>query len=469
MSAAQLTALLPLIILGVGATLLLLWGAWAPRSQGPTLGGALLAFAAALASGLITPPVVAIQGLLAFDPLARTATLVFSLLAGATLLIGHRYTAERAFASGLYSGLLLFAAAGMALLGGATSLTGLFVGLESLSLALYILIGFDRQRPESSEAAIKYLILGMTASGVLAFGIGLIYLGGGSLDLRAAASVLASDANPLALCGWALLLVAAGFKLSFVPFHLWTADVYQGAPTPVSGLLAAGSKGAVALLLIRLVTLLPDGGWGKLAPLLSVLAILTLLAGPFAALGQSQAKRLFGWSSVGQLGFVLAGVSVGSREGAIAAGFFIVAYALATFCAFALLTTLAPAGEELDNIAALRGLGWRRPWLGGALALCLFSLAGIPGTAGFLGKLQIFLALLRAGAIPLALTGALAVLLAAAFYLRLLLTLYEPGTDAPLARTDRLAACVIFPCVILILLFGLYPTPLLYLLSMVVP
>lgn len=471
MNAAELHALLPLLLLALGATGLLLGSAWAPQSQAPLSIGALLALGAALCAGLYAPAVASAGGMVATDPFGRGCVILFSTFAGLTLLLSRRYAAERAFDAGIYAGLVLFCAAGMAFLAAATSLVGLFAGLESLSLALYILIAFDRSRPQSGEAGIKYLLLGMTAGGVLAFGIGLIYLGCGSFTLTAAVATL-SGAGPLpgiALFGWALLVAAAAFKLSFVPFHLWTADVYQGAPLPVSGFLAAGSKGAVALVLARIATTFHPG-WGILTPLLLTLAALTLLAGPLAALAQrSNVKRLLAWSSVAHMGFLLVPLAVGGKGSGTAVGFYVVVYALATLGAFGILALLSAPDRELDHFDALRGLGYRRPWYGLGLVLCLFSLAGIPGTGGFLGKFQVLLIALRGGAVGLVLFAIVAAVISAAYYLRLILTLYMAGEHHPLGEGDAPAAGAILLCILGLLFLGLYPTPLLQLLARLLP
>lgn len=467
MSSADLWALLPLLILTLGATALLLVGVWWPRYSALLLAASAIALVALLAAGVVTPTVGAVGGLLGVGPFGRFGMILFALLAAMTLLLSLRYGRMRRFSGGEYGALLLFAAAGMGLLAGATSLIGIFLGLESLTLALYILIAFDKHGPDGAEAGLKYLILGAVATGILAFGIALIYLSSGSFHLPEALAGLngTSPFPKIALLGWGLFFAAVAFKLSLVPFHLWTPDVYQGSPAPISGLLATGSKGAVVVALVGLSSGL-NPGWGPLAPLLLGLASLTLIIGPFAALAQQNVKRMLAYSSVVHMGFTFVALSVGGPAGRSATLFYVCAYGIATLGAFGVLACLTPeGGEEVQNYDALLGAGYRRPWHSAALTLFLLSLAGIPATAGFVAKFGVLLAALRAGQTWLALIGVFAALISIYYYLRLITTLYMTGEgETPLGSGDSAAHGVLLFCVVTVLFLGLWPGPLLELL-----
>ncbi|OGR32269.1 MAG: hypothetical protein A2091_08705 [Desulfuromonadales bacterium GWD2_61_12] len=469
MNEAELYALLPLLILTLGATVLLLGGAWRINPRTLLGAGIGLALLAALAAGGLPPTVTEVGGMAATTPYARFCTILWCALAALTLLLSLGTGPRRNFAGGEYAALVLFAAAGMSLLSAATTLVGLFLGLESLTLALYILIAFDKNSPLGAEAGLKYLVLGATATGLIAFGIALLYLAAGSFDLSVALSPV-SGRGPLhgaALIGWGLLLVAAAFKLSLAPFHLWTPDVYQGAPAPITGLLATGSKGAVATALIALAAAngtLPTPG------LLTALALLTLAAGSLAALAQQNVKRMLAYSSVSHMGYILLALIAGGSVGRGVALFYVVAYAAATVAAFGVVAALARDSGEVQDYTRLHGLAWRRPWLAAVLTVALLSLAGIPATAGFIAKFGVFLALLRSDHPGLALAGVAAALVSVYYYLRLVTVLYMPGEGRePLGGGDVAAHTALLVCLLILLFLGLYPGPLLGLIAVIVP
>jgi NADH-quinone oxidoreductase subunit N len=470
MSWLDLVALAPVLVLLFGSTAILMVGAWWPARRPLLLAGAAVALAAALCAGFFPPPVLEVATMYGAGPYARFFTILWSAVAAVTLLLSLRYGEERAFPGGEYASLVLFAAAGMALLSAATSLVGLFLGLESFTLALYILIAFHKQGVEGAEAGLKYLVLGAVATGFLAFGIALIYTASGSFHLPEAVAPLAAgtEMRPVALLGWAMLLVAIGFKVSLVPFHLWTPDVYQGAPAPVTGLLATGSKGAVFAALVTLFAGMPAGG--ELAPILAGLAAVTLLVGTLAALPQQNVKRMLAYSSVVHMGYVLTGLLAGGTAGRSAVVFYLVAYAAVTLGAFGVIASLADGQGEPQDYADLRGLGYRHPFRAGALAVFLFSLAGIPPTAGFIGKFSIFYAAIQAGYLWLALLGVLASLISLVYYLRPVIVLFMAEEEAPVRHpggAEEHAALLV--CLAAALLLGFLPGPLLDLIAAVIP
>lgn len=472
MSGLDLLSLLPVLILALGATAILMLGAWWPSRRALLLASVALALVAALAAGGLTPPLPEVARMFSAGPYARFFTILWALLAALVLLLSLRYGAERRFPAGEYPCLVLFSAAGMALLSSASSLVGILLGLESFTLALYILIAIDKQGTRGMEAGLKYLVMGIVATGFIGFGIALIYCAGGTFHLPEALQVAASatgELRPLALLGWGLLLCGLGFKISLVPFHLWTPDVYQGAPSPVTALLSIGSKGAVFAALLTALLALPEIG-PTLSQVLWMLAAVTMLVGTLCALRQQNLKRMLAYSSIVHMGYLLTGLLAGGETGRSSVLFYLIAYAAASLGAFGVITSFALQGEEPQDYHDLRGLGYHHPRRSTALACFLLSLAGIPPMAGFLAKFGIFHAALRADYLGLALIGVLASLLSVYYYLRPIIVLFmtkeravclHPGVPAEHA--------VLALCLGATLLFGVYPAPLFELIRLVVP
>jgi NADH-quinone oxidoreductase subunit N len=359
----------------------------------------------------------------------------------------------------------------MALLSGSTSLIGLFLSLESFTLALYILVSFHRNNDPGAEAGLKYLVLGAVTTGFMAFGIALIYAASGTFQLPEALYGLQAGGHlrPWGLLGWGLMLVAIGFKISLVPFHLWTPDVYQGAPAPVTALLATGSKGAVGAALVLLLARAP-GAWQELVPLLWLLALITMLVGSLSALPQQNLKRLLAYSSVVHMGYLLTALLPGSADGFSAVVFYLTVYTVASLGAFAVITSLADVDGEPQELAAWRGLGYRHPLRSAVLAACLLSLAGMPLTGGFIGKFVLFHAAIKGGFLWLALVGIVASLVSFAYYLRVILVLYSSDeTPAELHAGTPLEHAVLLVCATAVLLLGIYPAPLLDLTAALIP
>jgi NADH-quinone oxidoreductase subunit N len=475
MTTQELIALTPFLILLAGATVLLLAAPFVREDRSwPLAAGLLTAVAAALTAALFEPPVTEVARMFATGTFARFFLALWSLAAAGTLALAPRYISARRLPPGEFTALVLFAATGMALLSASTSLTGIFLGLESYSLALYVLIAFNRYSSQSAEAGLKYLVLGGVAAGFLAFAIALIYAASGTLHLPEALSSLATGAalSPLALAGWALLLAAFGFKMSLVPFHFWTPDVYQGSPVPVTGLLATGSKGAVVAILLVLMTSLPTASQ-SLIPVLWLLAALSMAVGTFCALAQNNVKRMLAYSSVTHMGYVLAALLTWNATGQNAVLFYLVAYTVMTLGAFAALTALS-GKEERQTLDDLRGLGRSRPLPAATLTFCLLALAGLPPSAGFSGKLALFASVISGGYPWLALLGILASLFSVYFYLRPALRLYAAESEtAPVAIEAGVSLAgekvILLLCMALTLFLGLWPEPLFNLVARIIP
>lgn len=401
---------------------------------------ALSAAAAAGAAALeVTPNFSTSGGLLDLSGYARYFTFLFAAITLLTILFVHRYARDRGFAGDEFYGLLLLAAAGMVLVAGALNWIIFFLGLELLSLSLYILIAVRKGRVSSIEAGLKYFIMGAVASAFLIFGVSLLYAMSGTLAV--AGSLAAARAYPqhlpVILMALALILVGIGFKTSLVPFHLWTPDVYQGAPAPVTAFLSAGSKVALFAALLRFSLLVAEPVWTYCLPALWVLAALTMLAGNLTALYQTSIKRLLAYSSIGQMGYLFMTL-LAVKQGAVPAlMFYLTVYAVMDLGAFGLIGSFstAQADPDLDELADYRGLGYSQPWRAAVLAVCLISLAGLPPTAGFMGKFALFRAVLQADYVVLAAIGILTVLLSIYYYFKVVVALYlqpaNPGVETP--------------------------------------
>ena len=463
MNSQDLFALLPVLILGLGSTLILMAGAWRVRFHTLMVSGIVIA-ALAVAAAFCPPSVTEIGGMFSSGPFARFFTVVWSLLAALVLLLSFRYGAERRFDGGVYCSLILFAAAGMSLLSAATSLVGFFLGLETFTLVFYILIAFDRESVFGAEAGLKYLVLGAVATGFMAFGIALVYLGAGTFHIPEAFAAMLTDHHlrPSALFGWVMLTVAVGFKISLVPFHFWTPDVYQGSPAPVGGMLATGSKGAVVAALIGIYISLGQAV-ADLASLTWLLSAVTMIVGTFCALVQRNLKRMLAYSSVVHMGYVLIGLLAGGDEGFSAVSFYLVVYSVATLGSFAVIASFSHAGAEPQEEEDIQGLGYRYAFRSAMLTVFLISLAGLPPTAGFIGKFGIFSAAIKSDLLGLTLIGILASLVSVYYYLRVTIVMYMANVEPAHALHPgcRSEYAVLAFCLILVLLLGVYPGPLL--------
>ncbi|HZV80798.1 MAG TPA: NADH-quinone oxidoreductase subunit N [Geobacteraceae bacterium] len=464
MSVADLWILMPLLLPAIGALLALLLGAISPGRAATQI--AVVALLATALWSLQAPPLaVAPQLGIAATPLARLFSVFFSLMGAAVLLVSVSYNDLRGIRGEEYPATVLFGVFGMVALASATNLLVLFLGLEAMTFAFYILVAMDLGRESSAEAGMKYLLPGALSAAFLAFGIALLYTVTGSLEL--AAALRGGGGSLLALAGWGFLLIGVAFKMSLVPAHLWTPDVYQGAPTPVVALLSGGSKGAAILLLLMLLPLAGDITF--LSAPLRLLSLLSMVVGNLAALLQSRVKRMLAYSSIGQMGYVVLALVGGGAGGYRAAAFYAVAYGVMSLAAFAALAALEPPGRG-ELLQEYRGAGKARPLAAGVLCLALFALAGIPPTAGFTGKFLIFTAAIRGGEIPLAVIGILTAAVSAYYYLRVVVVLFmqdPPETEFP--ATSATMAGVLAAASTCILFLGLFPSHLLDLLKPIFP
>jgi NADH-quinone oxidoreductase subunit N len=462
--------LTPILSLAAGGTLAFGAAFWRARPRGLLFVLALATAAAgALAAALVEPRLAAFQGMVALGGFSRFFTFLILAITALTTLFVRRYGEIRDFAGDEFYGLLLFAALGMVLVAAALNWVIFFLGLELLSLALYVLIAIRKGEPLGNEAGLKYFIMGAVASGILTFGIALLYALSGSLMIM---DSLAAGLSPLGslpgvILALALILIGVGFKLSLVPFHLWTPDVYEGAPAPVTAFLSTGSKVALFAALLRLSLLASPPVWDYCRPALWVLAALTMAVGNLSAFYQTRLKRLLAYSSVAQMGYLFMTLLAVRQGGLTAMMFFLAVYAAMDLGAFGLVGSLSGPAADRDDLSDYQGLGYREPYRAGILAICLISMAGLPPTAGFMGKLVLFKAVLDARYNVLAAIGIATVILSIYFYMKVVVSLYlQPmAEEAAVPRADFAVGLAAALVLVLLLWLGLAPSPLLTLIS----
>lgn len=469
MTKADLFIAMPLLLLAVGALLTLLVGAVTRSTRLVTFIGVATALGAACWL-LQTPPAPLAPTLgLSAAGLPRLFSIFFTLLAAGVLCLSTCYNRARGISGEEYQATVLFAAFGMLALASATNLLTLFLGLEAMSFGFYILVAIDLKRATSGETGLKYLLPGALSAAFLAFGIALLYCVSGSLAIHDVMQLTLKSGtpDPIAAAGWGCLVIGIAFKLSLVPAHLWTPDVYQGAPAPVTAFLSAGSKAAAILLLLLLLPHATDSSllrvpfWG--------VAVLSMIVGNMAALLQNRVRRLLAYSSIAQMGYVMIALIAGPDGGYRAAAYYALAYGVITLAAFGAVGVIerGDGGETVDDY---RGLGQSHPFAAGVLALALFALAGIPPTAGFTGKFLIFTAAIRSGEIVLAVIGILLAAVSVFYYLKVVGALYFRQADSSTRQypcwTEYL---VLTAAAVSILVLGLWPEALLHLLFRYLP
>jgi|HigsolmetaAR201D_1030396.scaffolds.fasta_scaffold07568_2 proton-translocating NADH-quinone oxidoreductase, chain N len=413
-----------------------------------------------------TREIIAFHGALTVDNFSLFFNAIFLISALVVAIVSYRYLEIEGEHHGEYYGLILLAQCGMYFLACGTDLVTLFVGLELMALSFYILVGFLRGEKRSNEAAMKYLLLGAFSSGVLAYGFSLLYGISGSTDLRSVGAVIAARNpwDPIVLLALTTTAVGLLFKVSAVPFHMWAPDVYEGAPTTVTAYLSVGSKAASFAFLLR-IFLGPMATLREVwEPVLIAIAVLSLTVGNLAAISQSNIKRLLAYSSISHAGYILLGLIAGNQTGIMGVGVYILVYTFMTLGAFLVIVALRRhelMGEDIDDLS---GLMHKSPGYAVLMLIFLLSLAGIPPTAGFIGKYFIFLALIETGHYVLAVVATLYVAVSLYYYFRLVRSMFvgDPTVEAPLATSYglRLALAVTGALTVAI---GVYPEPFLWL------
>jgi len=465
-------ALLPEVILSLAALGVLLVNAWRHETAADyrlagwlSLGGVGASLVALVWLWGAAPGAEGIPQMVALDSFRYLGNLLFLLAAAATIVLSFDYLEREGIRGPEYYTLILLATVGMMLLGGASDLIMVFLGLEVMSVAAYVLAAYDRRSPFSAEAGLKYFLIGAFASGFLLYGIALIYGSTGTTNLVMAGTIFTSGEFPvMAGLGLSLLLIGFLFKVSAVPFHMWAPDVYDGAPTPVTGLMATGVKAAGFIALTRLLFVAFPAQSALWQPVLGILAIVTMAAGNLMALAQRNLKRMLAYSSVAHAGYLLAAVWSGTRLGAAAVLAYLLAYALTSLAAFGLLAALGRGGERDLTADNLAGLAKARPWTAAAFAIVLLSLLGFPGTFGFIGKWMILSSLVVAGQWLMPVVLVLASAVSAGYYLPVIMAMYmkpaPEGTDRAVGL-PRGTAVVVALIVAVLLVVGVWPAPIL--------
>ncbi|MBU3078278.1 NADH-quinone oxidoreductase subunit NuoN [Sphingomonas quercus] len=432
MSASLLLAL-PELILSIGAILLMLAAAWGGdgSSRGITLAAvALLVVAGAVA--LIAPGGHGdgFGGLYRADAFSDFAKLLIYAATAVALLIAPNYFERNGEMRAEYPVLILFSAVGMGMMVSALDLLTLYVGLELQSLAAYVLASFTRRDTRAAEAGLKYFVLGALASGILLYGISLLYGFSGTTSYGGVAQAMGGEFSAGLLFGIVFVLAGLAFKISAVPFHMWTPDVYEGAPTPVTAFFASAPKVAAMGLLVRVAVEAMGPAYDAWRQIIIFTALASIVLGAVAAIGQTSMKRLLAYSSINNVGFALIGLAAGTEAGVAATMTYMAVYIVMTLGAFLCILQMRDADGNLrEGIADLSGLARTRPMLAGALMMFMFSLAGIPPLFGFWPKFLVFDAATRAGLFPLAVAGAVGSVVGAYYYLKIVKTMYfdEPA------------------------------------------
>jgi NADH-quinone oxidoreductase subunit N len=433
----------PLLALAGGALIVLLAGllpgSWVRRLVVPVLTIAALGATIGLAIWRFTHPALIISGALKIDDLALILDMIFAVAGIAAVVMSLRARAPETAGHGEYHSLLLFSIMGMAVLVSSQDLITLFLGFELLSIPLYVMCASEYRREGSLESGLKYLVIGSVGSATLLYGLALIYGATGSTFFTAISHAIAHPSisggllnDPLLLTGLALVMVGFAFKASIAPFHQWTPDVYEGAPTPVTAFMATATKAAAFGVLLRFFGVAVIGAKGTWAPALATIATITIIVGNVGALGQTSLKRLLGYSSVAQAGYMLAGVVVATRLGVNATVLYLIVYLFMNLAAFAVIAAAQSERTDGDEMSGVAGLGARRPWLAWPMTVAMLALAGIPGTVGFIGKFQLIHALVAGGYTWLGIVLVVGSMISLGYYLRVIAAMWmNPATTAP--------------------------------------
>jgi len=465
----DLLALLPELVLAACGMIVLIGGV----AAGPRRGGvpALLAIASLVATAAALLWTVGrgdagasyFFGMFVVDRFAVFFKALFLLTAALAVLLSVDYLRRHGYRAGEYHALVLFATLGMMVMASGSSLVSIYVGLELMALSTYVLAGYFRRELKSNEAAAKYFLLGALSSGVLLYGLSLLYGAAGTLDLAALAARLAGgDATTPLLVGVALLACGFLFKVAAVPFHVWTPDVYEGAPTPITAFMSVGPKAAAFAIFLRVFA----GGLLPLAPfwiwLVGGAAALTMIWGNVAALTQDNVKRMLAYSSIAHAGYALLGLVAGGELGIQSVLFYMLVYTVTNLGAFGFVVLLESRGYAGEEVGDYAGLARVHPLAAFGMLLFLLSLGGIPPTAGFMGKLYLFAAAVGAGYVWLVVVGVLMSAVSLYYYLRIVLQMYLRDGDE--AQPAELVAApwserVIAACAVAVLLIGVLPGP----------
>ncbi len=460
MFASSLMASEPELILSIGGIMLMLVAAWGGDKSSRFItwvSVALLAIAAVVATSTSG---AAFGGLYKADAFSSFAKILAFVSAAIALLLSPRWFESEEKMRAEYPVLILFAAAGMGMMVSATNLLTLYVGIELNSLAAYVLASFVRKDQRTAEAGLKYFVLGALASGILLYGMSLLYGFSGTTQYAGIAASLKDGVNLGELFGIVFIMSGLAFKVSAVPFHMWTPDVYEGAPTPVTTFFASAPKVAAIAMLVRISVTALGPATGQWQQILIFMALASIVLGAVGAIGQTNIKRLLAYSSINNIGFALVGLAAGTEQGVAAIMSYMAIYAVMTLGAFACVMQMRDeSGNHVEEIASLSGLSQNSKPLAAALAILMFSLAGIPPLFGFWAKFLVFQAAVAAGLLPLAAIGIAASVIGAYYYLRVIKTMYFDAPAAPFRPVQSYveASVILVSSVVLVVGYLLIP------------
>ncbi|MDP2884514.1 MAG: NADH-quinone oxidoreductase subunit N [Ignavibacteria bacterium] len=399
-------------------------------------------------------------GMLFQGGFAGYCNLIFLSSALLTIVLSRGYLERMEYHRGEFYVLIIFATTGMMLMAGALNLITIFLGIELMSVPLYVLAGFMRKKERSNEAALKYFLLGAFATGFLLYGIALIYGASGTTDLlQIKAAIPQVSRNPLFVIGCGMLIVAFSFKVAAVPFHMWAPDVYEGAPTTVTGFMSTAAKAAAfATFLLVFVRMFEIAGT-SLSQVIAVIAAASMIIGNVTAVAQSSVKRMLAYSSVAHAGYMLSGIAAANSEGETGILFYLLVYSFMNIGAFGIVSWIEQQDDKKLSFDDYAGLGERRPVVAALMSIFMFSLAGIPPFAGFFGKYYVFLAAVKADFTWLAIIGVMTSLISVYYYLRLVVLMYFRDGEADIDKPVPLAAMVaVVVAAVLVLALGIYPS-----------
>jgi NADH-quinone oxidoreductase subunit N len=457
----------PEIVLAVGAMLLLMIGVFRGEqaSRGIDAGAILLLLVTAvIVCWLPAGKLVTFDGSFVVDGFARFLKLLALTGSAAAIVMSSNYLAVEKRGTFEYSILILLSTAGMMMLISAADLIALYLGLELMSLALYVVAAIDRDSVRSTEAGLKYFVLGALSSGMLLYGASLVYGFTGTVSFTGIAKAASQGHTGAASLGlvFGLVFLFAGFcfKISAVPFHMWTPDVYEGAPTPITAFFAAAPKVAGIAMFVRTTIVAFPGILTQWQQIVVFVAIASMALGAFAAIGQRNIKRLMAYSSIGHMGFALVGLAAGTQEGVQGVLVYMAIYITMTLGAFACILSMRREGQMVEDIADLAGLARTKPTMAFFFAMLLFSLAGVPPLAGFFAKFYVFLAAIKAGLFTLAVIGVVTSVVGAYYYLAIVKTMYFDEPAKPFEPMPHELKAVLAATGLFNLLFFVYPSPL---------
>jgi len=465
--AVNLTPILPETFLSVLAMALLLINVFIPSNQKSYIG--YISFIGIVVSAVLVGAgwgahVESFNGSVVQDNFATFFKMIFLIAAGLAILIADQYMEREECNHGELYPLILFTVVGMMLMAAGTDLMTIFLGLEVMSVSLYVLAGFNRANPKSNEAGLKYFLLGAFSTGFLLYGMALTYGATGTTriaKIAAQAGMMSlPSANIMLLAGMLLMLTGFAFKVAAAPFHMWTPDVYEGAPTPMTAFMSAGPKAAgfaaaLRILLVAFPTMVAD--WSQL---LWVLAVLTMTVGNITALRQDNIKRILAYSSIAHAGYCLVGFASGTATGTAGILFYMLSYTFMNIGAFAIIILMGKKGESNGTVMDFAGFGFKHPVLAVAMSVFLFSLAGMPPTAGFIGKFYLFSGAVQKGYIWLAVIGVLNSAASVYYYLRVMVYMYmkEPTEEFDWMKVTAPIALSLVLSVAATLVMGVVPS-----------